>query len=483
MELRDYQQQCVDDIRKEMRVGKRAPLLVLPTGGGKTTIFAYIAKSAADKDKTVWIIAHRSELVQQISATLSRFGAVHNVIAQSNIITRIKCDQFREYERLYFNTAAKISVCSAQTLVNRLATMNDAPDLIIIDEAHHLTKGTTWGKIIDAYPDAKLLPVTATPCRLDGKGLTDYADSMVLGPTMRQLIDAEYLSPYRIFAPPQKADISGVKKVGGDFVKNKLAEAMDRPVITGDAVDHYTRLANGKRAVVFCVSVAHAGNVRDEFLARGITAETLDGTMSPEDRSATLARFSSGQTLILCTCDIVSEGFDLPAIEVAILLRPTASLSLYLQQIGRALRIFAGKYCAIILDHVGNVSRHGLPDEDREWSLDGVKKRPRNADGNAAGIRTCPMCFAMHKPAFKCPQCGHEYSAKERASMEVVEGELVELTPAQMQIQKKRESMAKKKDEWDCKTVEELTELGRSRGYHYPKEWAERKFSFRKKSA
>jgi len=158
-------------------------------------------------------------------------------------------------------------------------------------------------------------------------------------------------------------------------------------------------------------------------------------------------------------------------------------LSLYLQQIGRALRTSAGKDCAIILDHVGNVSRHGLPDEDREWSLDGVKKRPCNTDGNAAGIRTCPMCFAIHKPAPHCPQCRHEYTQKERDALEIIEGELVELTTQQIQIQKKRESMAKKKDEWDCKTVEELTELGRSRGYHYPKEWAERKFSFRKKTA
>lgn len=354
-------------------------------------------------------------------------------------------------------------MASVQTLVKRLDSGLPEPDLIVIDEAHHLTADSTWGRIVGAYPKARLLPVTATPCRLDGKGLGigagGYADTMVMGPTMRALINDGFLSPYRIFAPPNALDLTGVRTRAGDYAKDQLATAIDKPSITGDAVEHYQRLASGKRAVAFCVSVAHAQHVASEFNAAGIAAEFLDGTQDAGERDRIIQRFTRGETLVLSSCDIVSEGFDLPAIEVAILLRPTQSLSLYIQQVGRALRTFPGKTEAIILDHVGAVMTHGLPDEEREWSLDGMQKKQRQAaNDNEPGVdsvATCPKCFTVHLPAPECPTCGHIYPIRER-KVEKTDGELVELGADQLEAMRRQKRIL----QGQAQTVEQLVAQG-----------------------
>lgn len=486
IELRDYQSDLVDAVRASYRSGKKSPLVVLPTGGGKTTIFSYVANSAANRGKYIWIIAHRQELVKQISMTLARFGCMHGIIAPSKVELQIKIAQFKQINASYVDSRASVQVCSVQTLVKRMDKYPRKPDIIIQDESHHLTVGNTWGKIIDSNPQALVLGVTATPIRSDSKGLGigfgGYADDIIIGATMSELINAGYLCDYRVFSPPLQVDLSDVKKRAGDYAIDQVAEKMDKPKITGDAVDHYLKLSAGKRAIVFCCTIAHAQHVAADFMAAGVSAESLDG--ETDDRESVIGRFERGETLVMTSCAIVSEGFDLPAIETAILLRPTASTGLYLQQVGRALRPFEGKDYAIILDHVGNCARHGLPDDDREWSLEGMKKRPRNSDGNAAGIRTCPMCFAIHRPASICPQCGHEYTVKERAEMEIQEGELVEITREQRELMKKRAHVTRKKEEWDCHTVEELAELGRQRGYKFADAWASKLFETRgKKSA
>jgi DNA repair protein RadD len=481
IELRDYQSELVTAIRQSYRSGKKAPLVVLPTGGGKTTIFSYVAKSASDKEKTVWIIAHRQELVKQISMTLARFNCMHGIIAPEKIIRSIKILQFKANHLVHVHASAPVQVCSVQTLVKRMDKMPRKPDIIICDEAHHLTVGNTWGKVSEANPQALLLPVTATPIRSDAKGLGvgagGFADDIIIGATMRELIDAGYLCDYRVFSPPMQADLSDVKKRAGDFAIDQIAEKMDKPKITGDAVDHYLKLSAGKRAIVFCCTVAHAQHVCEEFKTAGISSESLDG--ETEDRDAVLGRFERGETLVLTSCEIVSEGFDLPAIETAILLRPTASTGLYLQQVGRALRPFDGKEYATILDHVGNCARHGFPDDDRSWSLEGMKKRPKNSDGNTAGIRTCPTCYFIHRPAPFCPQCKHEYTTKERAEMEIQEGELVEITREQRELMKKRAHVTRKKEEWQCETEDELYELGVRRGYKFARPWSAKIWALR----
>lgn len=463
VQLRPYQTEVVQDIRTAYSQGSRAPLVVLPTGGGKTTIFAYVTTSAAAKGRCIYLLCHRAELVKQIAATLARFGCQHQVVAPGPIIRQCQVEQFKAHGRTFVLAGSRVIVASVQTLVKRLDAGLPEPDIIVVDEAHHLTADSTWGRIVSAFPKAKLLPVTATPCRLDGKGLGlgagGFADTMVMGPTMRELIDAGFLSPYRIFAPPNALDLTGVRTRAGDYAKDQLATAIDKPSITGDAVEHYRRLASGKRAVAFCVSVAHAQHVAGEFAAAGIPAEFLDGTQDAGERDRIIQRFTSGETLVLSSCDIVSEGFDLPAIEVAILLRPTQSLSLYIQQVGRALRVFPGKTEAIILDHVGAVATHGLPDEERDWSLDGVQKKPRKAaNDNEPGvdaISTCPKCFTVHLPTPECPTCGWVYPVRER-KVQQADGELVELGAEQLEALRRQKRVM----QGQAQTVEQLVAQG-----------------------
>lgn len=495
IKLRDYQEAVVNDVRLAYRDGFKAPLVVLPTGGGKTTIFAYVTTGASQKGRCIFLIAHRAELVKQIAITLARFGTKHQIIAPGPIVRQTKVEQFKAFGRSLVDNSSRVYVCSVQTLVRRMDTITDVPDIIVIDEAHHLTETSQWGQVCAAYPDAKLLPVTATPCRLDRKGLGKdfggFADTIVIGPTMRWLIDNGYLSEYRLLAPPNALDLTGVRTRMGDFAKEQLEAAVDRPSITGNAVEHYLRLATGKRAVAFCVSVQHAEHVAQEFAAAGVPSEFLDGSLDPAERDRRIKAFEAGEILVLTSCDVVSEGFDLPAIEVAILLRPTKSLSLYLQQVGRALRVFPGKTEAIILDHVAAIRSHGLPDEDREWSLEGKADRKRGAANDnepALTIVTCKQCFTVHRPGPSCPWCGYLYPDKPAGrQLDHQDGDLVEIdahAKAKMRAMAEQQKLEirkqRKRQERDCKTLEELVELGRSRGYQYPQAWAERMWGFRK---
>ena len=470
--LRNYQQSAVDAIRRAYANKKRAPLLVLPTGGGKTTIFAYVTQQASFKNNCVFLLCHRAELVKQISMTLAKFDVCHQVIAPPVIITQCRNSHYLEFGKAFI-APSKVYVCSVQTLIKRLNTM-PTPDLIVCDEAHHLTPDSTWGKVIQSYPKARVLPVTATPCRLDGKGLKDICDDMIIGETMENLIKQGYLCNYRAFCPPNALDLSTVKKTAGDYNKGQLAEAMDKPTITGDAVKHYLKLCNGKRAVAFCVSVAHAEHVAESFNLVGVPSESLDGTLSAEERDARIKRFERGETLVLTSCDVISEGFDLPAIEAAILLRPTQSLSLYLQQVGRALRTFSGKKEAIILDHVGALMRHGLPDMDREWSLDGITKKERKkSDEPDINISTCKSCFGVFlAKQNQCPFCQWVKPTPKGREIEQTEGELTEFDKDQYKLKLKLETRA-------ARDYEALVALGRQRGYKSPEFWARKQLEIR----
>lgn len=442
--LRPYQATLIERTRANFLVGKRSQLLVLPTGGGKTVCFSYMAGRAVEKNLRVWILAHRVELLDQISKTLRQFGVPHGVVAPGYLGDRRQ----------------PVQVASVFTLARRLDRY-DPPDLIIVDEAHHAITDSTWGRVITAFPNAKLLGVTATPIRLSGEGLGDLFQSMVVGPTMRELIEQGALSPYRLFAPAG-VDLSGVHTRMGDFVRGEIAAAMDKPSITGDAVKHYQKLAPGRRAVAFCVSVEHAVHVAEQFRAAGISAQAIDGGMDRGLRASVLAEFSAGRIQVLASCDLISEGFDVPAIEAAILLRPTQSLGLYLQQVGRALRTFPGKDEAIILDHAGNVKRHGLPDEERVWSLEGAPKK--KAQKSEVPVKTCGACFStVHSAATHC-SCGFEFPVQRR-EVEHVEGELQEIDLATA-VRQRRQEQGRAQSEAD------LVALGRSRGMKRPELWA-----------
>lgn len=441
--LRDYQNRVMDLIRAAF-VRQRRVLLTMPTGAGKTVVFSKIAQGVQAKAKRVLTIAHRRELLRQISGTMDKFGVPHAVLTSDSRGT----------------PRASGVVASVFTLVNRMKHL-PAPDLIIIDEAHHAAIGTTWSRVLNQFPTARILGVTATPQRLDGKGLGDNFDVLVSGPSVAELTAMGWLSPAEYYSTKDALDLRGIRIQAGDYSQKQLSEAMDKPSITGSAVKHYARLAAGKRAVAFCCSIQHAKDVAAEFNAAGYASEHIDGGMEDYDRDAALLRFRKGQTLVLTSCDLISEGFDMPGIEVAILLRPTKSLSLYMQQVGRAIRPMEGKARTLVLDHGGCVKEHGLVDEHREWSLSGKEFKERE---RAAPVRVCPKCYAMHAPAPACPRCGHIYESNGRI-VEQVDGELERIAgPEEI-------AEAMKAEEWR-KKYGILISVAKARSMEHPERWA-----------
>lgn len=427
--LRPYQQDLIERLRDEYRAGHSRVLLQSPTGSGKTTIFAFIAKSALEKGQSVTIIAHRREILEQISATLKKANVPRG----------------------------DISVISVQKLVREL-DKRKKPDLLVVDEAHHCVS-ESYVRISTAYESSRFLGVTATPERLDGRGLGERFSSLVKGPTVEWLISQGFLAQPIYYAPRHSIDTSGLRKVAGDYSKSESAALVDKPSITGDIIEHYQRLASGRTGIVFCVNLGHAENVAAAFRAAGIRAARIDGKLSDEDRAERVADLSSGALQVLTSCEIVSEGFDLPAVGAAVLARPTASLALHLQQIGRSLRPAPGKADAIILDHVGNCLRHGLAEEPREWSLEGRSASRRTKEA-VLETRQCEKCYAIFW-GLKCPQCGTERASKVR-EIEEREGELARLDAAAIAA-----ARDKRRAEGRAQSLEDLLALEKARGYKH----------------
>lgn len=451
IQLRDYQEELLDGARSAFRSGQTAVLLQLPTGGGKTLTSAFMVKRSSEKGLTCWWLVHRREIIAQASSTFSSLGIAHGLIMAGACTDPHK----------------RAQVGSIQTIVRRMDGL-PAPDIIFFDEAHHMASGQ-YQQVFDAYPRAKKVGMTATPWRLDGKGLGRWFQSMVEGPSVATLIERGSLSRYRLFAP-SNIDTSAIKIQAGDFKRDDLSALMDKPSITGDAVEHYLRLARGKRAVAFACSIEHSQHIVAQFQANGVPAEHVDGGMDVSSRDGAIQRFVAGETLVLSNCELFGEGFDVPAIEAAILLRPTKSLSLHLQQVGRALRPSPGKAEAIILDHAGNTNTHGLPDDERGWTLD---DRAKKKAGDKAGLamRTCSECFRVYRPAPKCPGCGHVHEVQAR-EIETRDGVLAEVDPTVLRAQRKQE-------ERRAQSIEDLIRLGQSRGYKNPRVWAEKFFHAR----
>lgn len=436
MILRDYQHDGVNAIRQAYRNGARRALYVLPTGAGKTVTFAYMARAAAVKGTRTCLMVHRSELVEQIRAAL---GCEHGVIAAGYRSPRADRDQ-------------QIHVASVQTLVRRRHKYQF--DWIIVDEAHHCN-ADTYLKILQANPKARVLGVTATPVRSDGKGLGDVFDDLVVGPSPAELIDLGYLSPYRAFAP-SSIDTTGVRKRAGDFARGDLSKAADKPTITGDAITHYRRLCDGVPAIAFCVSVKHAQHTAAAFEAAGYRAASIDGKMERPEIKRRIDGLTTGAVQVLTSCDLISEGLDVPGVQAAILLRPTQSLGLCRQQVGRALRTAPGKDEAIILDHAGNLLRHGMPDDEIVWELTATKAvQDDDQAEKGVKVRQCPKCYAVHRWAPRCIECGHEYVPEPREIQEQ-EGELQELQAQRRQL---RIEVAQ------AKTREDLERIAAERGY------------------
>ncbi len=445
MQLRPYQVVAIDALRAAFAGGARAVLLTAPTGSGKTVIIAALALGAHGKQRRLLIVAHRAELIRQASEKLAAAGIPHGIIAPGHP-----------------HLALPIQVGSVQTLARRLARL-DQYDLIALDEAHHAVAGS-WRKLLDAQPQARLVGLTATPQRLDGRGLGRDAggpfDALVLGPTVRALVDEGYLVPSRVFSAAQPPNLTRVQTVRGDYDARELAAIMDTRTVTGDVLAHYQRHAAGLSALVFCVSVQHAEDVAHAFRAAGIRAQAAHGGLQPRERERILTGLATGGVQVVCAAELISEGLDVPSVAAVVLLRPTQSLALHLQQVGRGLRPAPGKQHLIVLDHAGNTLRHGFAESARTWTLEGRKARAA-----APSVRQCPECYCAHPPASRCPACGHVYvaAAGARAAPATRFGELREISEAAVEAIR----AASYAEVMQCvRTVDDLKLVAQARGYH-----------------
>lgn len=432
MNLRPYQRELKSNVYNAWAAGHKNVLAVLPTGGGKTVIFSSIV---GENQGAAVAIAHRAELVSQMSLALARNGVRHKVIGPATLARNCTGLHLTELSKNFIDPHSRVAVASVDTLVRRDA--NEAwfkeVSLWVTDEAAHLLAANKWGDAVAMFPNARGLGVTATPTRADGNGLGAHADgvmhTMIEGPTMRDLIKAGWLTDYRIFAPPSDLDLSSVTiSANGDYSPPKLAAAVHKSHITGDVVQHYLRIANGKLGATFCVDVENATEIAAAYRQAGVPAEVISAKTPDTLRLDILRRFRNREVLQLVSVDIFSEGFDLPAIEVISMARPTQSYGLYVQQFGRGVRPLEGKSHAIILDHVGNVMRHGLPDAARTWTLDRRERKARSAPDDVIPIRVCPKCLSAYERVLSaCPYCGEAHVPATRGTPEAVEGVLGEM--------------------------------------------------------
>jgi DNA repair protein RadD len=369
--LRPYQVADVARLRAQYANGAhRAVLYQLATGGGKTVVFANITQSAAALGRRVGVFTHRRELITQASAKLDLCGVPHGIMAAG---------MDRDHD-------APVQVLSIQSAVNRTLPQFD---FIVVDEAHH-TVAPTWAELFAAQPKAKFLGVTATPARTDNKGLGVASgglfDAMVCGPTPAELVALGYLAPTKFYVPARTIDGKGLRKIGGEYVAGEEMANRAR-VVTGDAIVEYREKCAGRSAIVFCVTVAHAEDVAAQFRAAGFRFHCVHGGTPKPERDALIAGLGDGTVDGLTSCDLISEGLDVPSVGCIIMLRLVGSLILFLQQVGRGMR--PGKDYLAVLDHAANSDRHGEPEDPREWSLDGVKKLPKPkpvATGEGVGM-------------------------------------------------------------------------------------------------
>lgn len=437
--LRPYQVEAVERVRDRIRAGARRILLVLATGGGKTVVASNIVASARAKSKRTLFVAHRRELIRQTFAKLVRNGLHPDDvgIVMAGVESR-PADLFADEtlpardDELWSKLArrrphAPVQIASVDTLRNR---ERPGADLVIVDEAHRAL-APSYVKIRDAYPKATHLGLTATPYRADGRGLGETYEELVVVASPSLLISEGFLVAPRVFTVPagKLPDLGSVRVRGGDYDAEELARAVDQAKLVGDIVEHWQRHAPGVRTVAFAASVEHSRHIAARFVEAGVPAEHLDGETPAEERDAILRRLERGETLVVSNCGVLCEGWDQPSVKACILARPTKSTGLYLQQAGRILRPYQGQP-AVILDHAGCAVEHGLPQDDREFTLDARPKKKRAAS-DLPPAKTCEQCYAVVPTATRvCPECGFEWPAPEREPIAEEAGQLVEVAPA-----------------------------------------------------
>lgn len=468
--LRDYQDELISDLRAALRRSKRV-LVQAPTGAGKTVLASYMIEGTRGRSQAAWFICHRAELVEGTSKTFSKFGIHHGIIAGGfpMVLNQL------------------VQVCSIDTLKNRLATLQ-APRLAIIDEAHH-SSAAGWALVVEWLRShgTIVIGLSATPQRLDGLGLDAHFDEMVPGPAVAWLIENGHLAQYKIFAP-STPDMKGVRKQLGDFARGETAERMDKPKLIGDTIGHWRRLANGLRTVAFAVNRAHSLHIVEQFNAAGIPFAHLDGDTPKGERRDTIQAYAGGEIIGLSNVGLFGEGFDLSAIaqrdvtiDAVLDCAPTMSLAAYMQRGGRMLRPSPGKV-GIYLDHAGNSARHGFFDDEREWSLEGKGKGGKAANDNAPPPPvTCDGCFQQIKRPLppKCPHCKKLLQAEAKPIAVDENEELHEVSEAEKKATRQR----LKQEQAEAKTLDELVNLARQRGYKSPMKWAQHVHGNRRRAA
>lgn len=407
MKLRPYQQEAYLKVREAFR-GVQRVCMQLPTGAGKTAVFTSMAATSSSRGWNTWIVVPRNELLQQASDSLLGVGVKHGVIAAGR----------------YESRAYDVHVVSKDTLTRRL-DKNDVrrpPQLLIVDEAHLALD--RYLAFAAAFPEAKMLGVTATPERLDGRGLSELYQRLVLGPQIPFLIEKGFLSPCRYFSPPIDG-LDKVRRVGTEYNSNDLDELLKTRRVYGEAIEHYRRHADHRPALVYCRSVQAADDTAQRFCAAGYRFANIDGTMTYAQRKMLINGLKTGELDGLTSCELITYGLDVPRVECVIMLRPTMSRALFMQMVGRGLRVWPGKTDLIVLDHVGNLQEHGHPFADHDWNFDGTERRKRDKHPEVPG-RLCPEIDYLWCDKASCVGCEHNKSGRKERKLEVVEADLVE---------------------------------------------------------
>lgn len=438
--LRPYQLALKNKAREAFKNNKRV-ILLAPCGSGKTVIASSIMQDAIKKGNKVWFIVHRSELMKQANDTLERYG-----ISKKNI-----------------------EVYMVQSLAHKLDKIKEEPNLIIVDECQH-SSSSTYRKIINQYPNAYILGLSATPTRLTGKPLGDIYETIISEVTAKQLIEMKYLADYSYYAPELNIDFNNIKIKAGDYDTEDVNRAMSKAKIYGDIIKTYKKLANNKKTILYCASIEYSKKMEKLFSENGYKIKHFDGTTPEKERQQIVEDFRNNKIQMLTNVDLIGEGFDVPDCECVLLLRPTQSLNLFIQSSTRCLRKNGDKK-AIIIDYVNNIQKHGLPTMDRQWSLDKkVKEYDNENDDGTLRIRVCKECFSTFEGGNVCPYCGAEY---ELTAIEIQNIKEVQLKKVEEERELKRQqylsSVANRVQYYEsveeCTTWAELTEFAKMKGY------------------
>lgn len=431
--LRDYQQELVDQARNAIAQGAKGVLVQSPAGSGKSVVIAEIAKLTINNGGRVMFLVHRKELVEQITKSFVQ----HEV----------------DMNKVRIDTVIKTR--------NRLSTIEE-PTLIITDETHH-SRAKSYREIYDYFPNAWRLGFTASPWRMSGKGFEDIYDVMIHGKSVEWLIEHNSLAPFDYYSVTL-TDLDKLKKSStGDYTKKSMDEATSNAVY-GDAVEHYKELANGQQAILYAHSVEASKEFTQAFNDKGIPAVHADAKTPKTEREAIMSGFRNSEFQVLCNVDLISEGFDVPDCNVVILLRPTASLVLHIQQSMRSMRYQPNKK-ATIIDHVANYTRHGIPTTEHEWTLeDRATKGSGKTSGNTIPLKECTNCFGVvESKVLKCSLCGHEFEV-EINELETVDTKLEKIDQVSFKTDYEKIKWASKSTD-ELETVEDYVKYAEAKGY------------------